>query len=169
MNLYRMTRLSILASLCTVLRLVLGPFPNIKPITAIFFLLASYFGFMEAWIVMVLTMTITGLLTLFGPWVLGQILSYSLILIIWTILAKSRGWGLKKSVNLNQLLVVGSLVFLYGFVISLHEGLIYDFNPLIYWIRGLYFDGLHAVSTLCFYPIITYIFGRIFKHEKTYL
>lgn len=169
MNLYRMVRVSILASLCTVLRLVLGAFPNIKPITAIFFLLASYFGFLEAWLVMALTMLVTGLLTLFGTWVFGQILSYSIILIIWTLFAKSRGWGLKKPVKFGQLLVVGSLVFLYGFLISLHDGLIYGFNPVVYWIRGLYFDGLHAVSTLCFYPIITYIFGRIFNHEKTYL
>ncbi|MCQ8272421.1 hypothetical protein NF430_09320, partial [Streptococcus suis] len=70
----RVSQLVVLSSLTIVLRVVFGPFPNIKPLTAIFLIVLSYFSLLESWILMILVMVGSGLLFGFGTVVLWQVL-----------------------------------------------------------------------------------------------
>ena len=76
----RLTRLAILTALACVLRLTFGAFPNVKPITALFFVLILAYSLADAIVVSSLTMLVTGFLMGFSVIILGQIISYALIL-----------------------------------------------------------------------------------------
>lgn len=161
----QLSRITMLASLCIALRFAFSPFPNIKPITAIFFLLVPYLSLAHSLIVMVLTMTITGLLMGFGPWVFWQIVSYMVLLVIWWILMtltpikrwKNPLWGA---------VLAGSLAVCFGALMAVADSWQYGTSWLPYWLNGLSFDALHGGSTFFFYPILNHIFRRIFTHEK---
>ncbi|HFI0701802.1 TPA: hypothetical protein ACGO3H_001274 [Streptococcus suis] len=158
----RLSRIVLLVALAIVLRLAFGAFPNIKPLTAIFLVALSYMGLMDAWLVMALTMVGSGLLFGFGPVVLWQVLSFGLIQLLW--------WGLvrpfihKERLTIwLQSLLAAVLVYVYGFVISILSAWKFGLAPFIFWLNGLFFDSLHAVSTFLFYPIIYHIFRRFYK------
>lgn len=158
----RLSRIVLLVALAIVLRLAFGAFPNIKPLTAIFLVALSYMGLMDAWLVMALTMVGSGFLFGFGPVVLWQVLSFGLIQLIW--------WGLVRPFMHKerftiwlQSLLAAVLVYVYGFVISILSAWQFGIAPFIFWLNGLFFDSLHAVSTFLFYPIIYHIFRRFYK------
>ena len=50
MTLQRLTRISLLAALCVALRQAFAPFPNVQPISAIFFLLVIFEGYSFAFL-----------------------------------------------------------------------------------------------------------------------
>ncbi|WP_105209777.1 ECF transporter S component [Streptococcus suis] len=158
----RLSRIVLLVALAIVLRLAFGAFPNIKPLTAIFLVALSYMGLMDAWLVMALTMVVSGLLFGFGPVVLWQVLSFGLVQLLW--------WGLVRPFLHKehfaiwlQSLLAAVLVYVYGFVISILSAWQFGLAPFIFWLNGLFFDSLHAVSTFLFYPIIYHIFRRFYK------
>ncbi|HFU4060329.1 ECF transporter S component [Streptococcus suis] len=158
----RLSRIVLLVALAIVLRLAFGAFPNIKPLTAIFLVALSYMGLMDAWLVMALTMVGSGFLFGFGPVVLWQVVSFGLIQLIW--------WGLVRPFMHKdrftiwlQSLLAAVLVYVYGFVISILSAWQFGIAPFIFWLNGLFFDSLHAVSTFLFYPIIYHIFRRFYK------
>lgn len=158
----RLSRIVLLVALAIVLRLAFGAFPNIKPLTAIFLVALSYMGLMDAWLVMALTMVVSGLLFGFGPVVLWQVLSFGLVQLLW--------WGLVRPFLHKehfaiwlQSLLAAALVYVYGFVISILSAWQFGLAPFIFWLNGLFFDSLHAVSTFLFYPIISHIFRRFYK------
>lgn len=152
----KIAELSILTALSVVLRFAFVDFPNVKPITALFLVLVIYYSLTDSLIVMSLTMIVTGLFLGFGWIVAGQIISYSIILFLFRIVTK-------RSQILQNLLIL-PLIFLWGFIISAISALIYGFGfaGLIgYWLAGLGFDGLHAISTFIFFPILMLIFKQI--------
>ncbi|HFI0256432.1 TPA: hypothetical protein ACGOVD_001101 [Streptococcus suis] len=161
MPLKRMARIVMLAALCISLRFAFMSFPNVKPISAIFFVSMSYFQRMDSLWVMSLTMLGSSLLMGFGVVVLWQILTFAILMCIWSWLIKR----LSLSIFLESI-VVGILIFFYGALISLPYVVQYQMNFVVYWLNGLAFDIAHAVSTILFYPIIYSIFRRIFTHEK---
>lgn len=151
----RLTRIALLAALCIALRYVFYALPNVQPITAIFFVATLTLGLIDGFLVMAITMVLTGILFGFGPWVFNQILTYSVLLAFWSLIGHhlSLVW---------QILLTTILSFLYGVIMDYSYGLIYN-SGLIYVINGLSFDGLHAISTFFFYPIIMSIFRRFNK------
>ncbi|WFA74873.1 hypothetical protein PFZ59_06595 [Streptococcus suis] len=158
----RVSQLVVLSSLTIVLRVVFGPLPNIKPLTAIFLIVLSYFSLLESWILMILVMVGSGLLFGFGTVVLWQVLSFAFIQFIWWL---AIGPFIKKE-NIPlwlQSLLAGILVFLYGLSISFLSATQFGTSPIVFWLNGLVFDSLHAASTVLFYPIIDYIFRRFYK------
>ena len=147
-----------LAALCCVLRVAFVDFPNIKPITALFFIFSLYLGLADSLIIMALTMLLTGVLLGFSPIILGQILVYALLLLLFWLVGKK----VKNVIVLAFL--AGSLALIYGALISVISGLIFGFGAggyLGYWLAGLVFDLAHALSTLLFYPVIVILFRRI--------
>ncbi|AUC92883.1 preprotein translocase YidC [Streptococcus suis] len=133
-----------------------------KPLTAIFLIVLSYFSLLESWILMILVMVGSGLLFGFGTVVLWQVLSFAFIQLIWWLVI---GPFIKKE-NIPlwlQSLLAGILVFLYGLMISFLSATQFGTSPIVFWLNGLVFDGLHAASTVLFYPIIDYIFRRFYK------
>jgi hypothetical protein len=155
----RLTRIAILTALACVLRLAMGGFPNVKPITALFFVLLLVFGLVDALLVSTLTMLVTGFLMGFSPIILGQMMSYALILTVGMVLFR-----LIKHVVLRTGLVF-MLTMSYGFVISIFSASLFGASFWPFWLSGLTFDLAHAVSTAIFFPILLTIFKTIMKRE----
>lgn len=163
----KLTQLTFLVSLCIVLRYLFGPLPNIKPITAIFLVICLQQGLLESVLVSSLVMLITGLLLGFGPWIAWQMGTYALILLLWKVVVPPLTKLFPKSWQPSfQVLCAASMGMLYGWVISLFSALFYGTSFLPYWLNGLSFDLLHALSTAFFYPIILTIFRRFYHEEK---
>ncbi len=165
MTVKEMARIAILSSLCVALRLLFGPFPNIKPITALFLLLIAYLPFWQVAIISALTMLVTGLYLGFGIWVLWQIVAYAIVLLVWKGLDRIF-FPKREATLLLQTILSGLTPFIYSLVIGLFSSLTYGSNLWLYLLNGVSFDVLHAVSTVCFYPVLFYILRRFFKDEK---
>ncbi|KXT77124.1 Substrate-specific component CbrT of putative cobalamin ECF transporter [Streptococcus sp. DD10] len=166
MTVRKITQLTFLVSLSVVLRYLFGPFPNIKPITALFLVIGLQLGLGEAILVANLVMLITGFLLGFGPWILWQMGTYTLVLLFWRVLVCPFTSLFSNSTRIGfQAVLAGLMGMLYGFIISIFSALFYGSSFLPYWLNGLMFDCLHAVSTIMFYPVILSIFRR-FYHEE---
>jgi hypothetical protein len=154
----RFSRLAILSALTIVLRLALIEFPNVKPVSALFFVGVVSWGLADSLIVMSVSMVLSGLLFGASPIIFGQLVAYALILGVFSLL---KSWGM-----LWQMLSVGVLIFVYGFVLSIFSVTLYGGDLLTYWLTGLPFDAVHALSTLIFYPILEVIFLRLDARQK---
>ncbi|PCR99804.1 DUF6580 family putative transport protein [Lactococcus fujiensis] len=155
---YRLALIAILAALSCVLRIAFVDFPNVKPITAMFFAFALWIGLWDSIAIMGLTMLLTGILLGFSPIVFGQIFVYAIIIAFFKAIGK-----LTKNVFVLSI-SAGFLAFVFGALIDVLSGLMYGFGTggyIAYWIAGLPFDTAHAISTLIFYPIVIMILGRI--------
>ena len=75
MSLKRLTRITLLAALCVVLRQAFAFLPNVQPISAIFFLLVLFEDWQFACLVMAVTMFTSAFLLGMSPVVLAQIRS----------------------------------------------------------------------------------------------
>lgn len=155
-------RIVTLTALCIVLRIVFGPFPNIKPLAAIFLVSIGYIGIVEATLLMVLTMISSGILFGFGIHILWQVLSFAVVQIIWKGLLTT-GCIDKERTILVQSILAGLLAFMYGLIISIFTAMQFGISLIPFWLNGLFFDVLHGLSTLFFYPIIFQIFRRFYK------
>lgn len=157
----RLTRLAILTALTCVLRLVFGAFPNVKPITALFFVLILAYGLVDACLVSSLTMIVTGFLMGFSLIILGQIITYVVILTLGALLFR----------RIQSMLLRTGLIFLltmgYGFIISLFSAALFGSTFWPFWLSGLSFDLAHAVSTAIFFPMLLTIFKTILKENLT--
>lgn len=157
----RLTRLAILTALACVLRLAFGAFPNVKPITALFFVLILAYGLVDACLVSSLTMIVTGFLMGFSLIILGQIITYVVILTLGALLFR----------RIQSMLLRTGLVFLltmgYGFIISLFSAALFGSTFWPFWLSGLSFDLAHAVSTAIFFPMLLSIFKTILKENLT--
>lgn len=157
----RLTRLAILTALACVLRLAFGAFPNVKPITALFFVLILSYGLVDACLVSSLTMIVTGFLMGFSLIILGQIITYVVILTLGALLFR----------RIQSMLLKTGLVFLltmgYGFIISLFSATLFGSTFWPFWLSGLSFDLAHAVSTAIFFPMLLTIFKTILKENLT--
>lgn len=150
-NLKRMTLIAILSRLCIVLRIWLVAFPNVKPITAIILIVALYFGVSDSFIIAALTMIITGFIEGISPIIIGQIIAYGIIVFIFLAICR-----FIKYTSLRAILA-GILAFFYGGIVDMFSGYFYGFgtgNYIGYWLAGVYYDLVHAVSTVLFYPVI---------------
>ncbi len=155
-------RIVTLTALCIVLRIVFGPFPNIKPLAAIFLVSIGYIGIVEATLLMVLTMISSGILFGFGIHILWQVLSFAVVQIIWKGMLTT-GCIDKERTILVQSILAGLLAFMYGLIISIFTAMQFGISLIPFWLNGLFFDVLHGLSTLFFYPIIFQIFRRFYK------
>ena len=151
----RMTRIAILTALAIGLRSAFIGLPNIQPITAMFFVAVLYLGLVDGLLIMALTMAISGFLYGFGPWVFNQILTFGVLMALWSLIASriSLVW---------QIVLVTILSFLYGVLMDYGYGLLFK-SGLTFVVSGLLYDTYHAVSTLLFYPFIQSIFRRFVK------
>lgn len=160
MLIQKITRISILTALSCVLRYSLGAFPNIKPITALFFVLILYIGLGDAILVSALTMIVTGMLMGFSIIIIGQMMSYAIILALGSLVFK-----LFKHIAVRTMFVF-ILTMCYGFFISIFSAYFFGSPFLIFWLNGISFDLAHAISTTLFFPIIFVIFKRVWQDDR---
>lgn len=165
MSVKQMVKLALFSSICVALRMVFGGLPNVKPITAIFLICLTYFKFWEVLIIMGLTMLVTSFYLGFGLWVLWQLLAYTAVLSFWRWGVKPLEKRLELSVGVLAVLA-GVTPFIYSFIIGFFDSKVYGYSLWAYWLNGLGFDAAHALSTIAFYPIISYSFRRLFYEEK---
>lgn len=161
MPLKQLSRVAMLSALCITLRYAFSSLPNVQPITAIFLNIVIIFGLLEGILVATVTMLVSSVLLMFGPWVLWQIISFSLVLLLW----KFCFYPLAKTNWLAQMLLAGVVAFSYGIIIDSISALFYGTSIWSYVLAGSVFNLAHALSTILCYPIITTIFRR-FKNEK---
>ncbi|MGT2924805.1 ECF transporter S component [Streptococcus caviae] len=170
MPLKKISRIAILSALAIVLRIAFAGLPNIQPITAIFLVCAVFYGLWESVLIMSVTMLVTSFLLGFGPWVLGQIISFASILFLWKFicypLTKSLPLGRIKEMIL-QAVLAGLMSILYGIIVDAYSALLFAAPLFAYILAGMTFNLMHAVSTMLFYPLIVSIFRRFVFNEKT--
>ena len=168
MTLKKISRIAVFSALCIALRLAFGLFPNIKPITAIFLSYTLFYGLGEGLLVMVMTMLITSSVLGFGPWVLGQFISYAAALCFWFFLyhpalRRIKAAGKKQ---LLESLGAGLVALIYGIMIDTYSAVLFGSPVWPMLISGLYFNLAHCLSTVLFYPLITTIFRRFTTYEE---
>ncbi|MGT2925947.1 ECF transporter S component [Streptococcus cuniculipharyngis] len=161
MALKRLSQLALLSAVCIILRYLFAGIPNVQPITAIFLTITIRMGLVDGVLVAAVTMLVTGFLLFFGPWVLWQILSYSLILCLWKFLC----YPISQRKSWLESALAGLLAFLYGLVIDSITALFYGAPVWPYVLAGSVFNLAHGLSTSLSYPIIITVFRR-FTHEK---
>ncbi|MEQ9810887.1 ECF transporter S component [Streptococcus jiangjianxini] len=155
------SKIAILSAMCVVLRYAFSALPNIQPLTALFMILVEVESLWLASLVMALSMLISSFLLGFGPWVVFQIFSFGVILLIWKIVL------IKKWNSYYLTFFSAILAFLYGMII---DSVMAGFFKMPWWsyvLAGLSFNLNHALSTLVFYPILEHILRR-FYHEKSF-
>lgn len=160
MSVRQLTRIALLAALCVVLRYVFGPFPNVKPITALYFLLVDFEDLQSSLLVMAISIFVSSFLFGMGPWVLFQLLSFAVVICLW--------WLLYRRFRLlGQSILAMLLAFAYGIVIDSINAAFYHMPWWTYVTAATSFNLAHALSTLAFYPVLYFILRR-FYHEKNH-
>lgn len=87
LTIQRMARIAILSALAVGLRSAFIGLPNIQPITAMFFVSVLYLGLVDGFLIMALTMSISGFIFGFGPWIFNQILAFGILMALWSLIA----------------------------------------------------------------------------------
>lgn len=148
------SKIAMLSALCVVLRYFFSSLPNIQPITAFFFVLVGVEGLLFSVLVMSLSILVSSFLLGFGPWVMFQIISFALVLLLWKLLI------IKRWHQHILMFLAACFAFLYGIII---DGLMAVFWGMPWWsyiAAGFSFNLYHALSTLLFYPILEKILRR---------
>lgn len=156
--------LGLLTALCTVLRIVKVPIPNVQPVTDILMVVTLLLGLRWGLGLTVSTLVVSNLVLGFGLWTLPQIAAYMIcMLVLQTIVLML---PVVRRLLWLQIGLAGLLGYLYGFVVSLGMAVIGSLNGLGFWayyISGLLFDTYHAIGNLVFYPIVLVVLQQGLK------
>lgn len=163
LSVYRLCRLAIFIALAVCLRQVFAPLPNIQPLTALFFLVCLEWSLLEGLILSGTSMLLTAFFLGMGPWVFHQILAYAAVcLLFWFLIKVLPFW--RQNLWL-QTILAAILSFAYGVLIDSMSALLYGMPWWTYVAAGAFFNWLHAISSLAFYPVLYHILRR-FSREK---
>lgn len=161
MNLYKLTLLSLLASLATVGRIAFSTFfyiPNVQPVTALVIISGIWLGPVGGIAIAVISTLLSNMILGMGIWTLSQILVWASIGLISGLLGRWR-----KQLPVWIISLYGLLAgYAYGFVISLTYGSIGD-NFWAYYVLGLPYDTYHAVGNVAFIIVLYPVLSRLFK------
>lgn len=161
---YRIAVLSIFIALAYIGRILFQFIPNVQPVTAIILIITLNMGWIDGLIVGSMSILLSNILLGMGPWTIGQIISYSLIV---GLTALFLGTFYRKDFPL-KLIAFASFAFLmgivYGFVISVISVNLYGVNHFWpYYLRGIPFDLAHAAGNFAFYIILEPILSKLIK------
>ncbi len=163
----RIALLSVLTAFVTVGRLGFAlPFlPNIQPVTTMIILIILAIGTIDGLVVAVLSLLLSSVFLGMGPWVIMQILSYAVIVLL-TALIKPfyhRGSLVNRIVFA---LWTGMTGLIYGLVISYLSYRFYEMPSLLaYYLNGVYFDLLHGIGNVAFFLILEPIIVPITRQQ----
>lgn len=161
-NTHTIAFLALLTAACVVGRMMFQFIPNVQPMTAILLLIAYFLGIRDGIIVSLMSVVITNLFMGMGFWTVTQLISYTVIMIVFYLLLKIP--PVAEHLTL-QAILAGAMGFLYGFIISVLSAYLFQMPSIIaYWLQGLSFDALHAAGNVGFYvilyPILKVLFGK---------
>lgn len=159
-----MAFLSLLTAACVVGRLSFQFIPNVQPMTALFIMITLHFGLSRGLIVSVLSLLITNFYLGMGVWTISQLIAFSILLIIASLLGKWSTFHKYLWLQGAYSLFTG---YLYGFILAIIDTQVYGLtNFWVYYLAGLPFDTLHGAGNLVFYIILSPIFQRLFKNKN---
>ncbi|WLV77356.1 ECF transporter S component [Lacticaseibacillus parahuelsenbergensis] len=156
--------LGLLTALCTVLRIVKVPIPNVQPMTDILMVVTLLLGLRWGLGLTVSTLVVSNLVLGFGLWTLPQIAAYMICMLVLQAIVLML--PVVRRLLWLQIGLAGLLGYLYGFVVSLGMAVIGSLNGLGFWayyISGLLFDTYHAIGNLVFYPIVLVVLQQGLK------
>jgi energy-coupling factor transport system substrate-specific component len=146
--------ISFLAVGLFVAQVALASIPNVELVSLLFILISLFLPLtatlLVSFIFTILQMMIWGM----GDWVLG----YFWIWPVWVLIIYAFKPLNKRHVE-RWAILSGLWGFLFGALFALHHGILYGFNTMIaYYIQGISFDIIHAVSnyiitSLAFAPL----------------
>lgn len=169
----RLALLALLAAFACVGRLLLSAIPNVQPVTVILLIITLELGIVDGIIVATLSIILSNVLLGMGIWTLYQILSFSIVIILfWFTKPLWQHW--QKAPWLKRIvfsLLAGLMGYVYGFVVSLFSVQFYRVpNFWLYYFQGLSYDSLHALGNIFFWwllaPLLPPLLQRI-PLEKT--
>lgn len=155
-NVRKLVLLALLAAGALALQVSLSFLPNVELVTLWFLIIGLSLSFKESVIVVFVFTLLEALVWGFGDWVLG----YLWIWTVWIIMIRCFKPILKDKTHLWALL--GAFYgFVFGFLFAVQHALLYGLNMgIVYWIRGISFDIIHAFSN---YSLILILFTPILK------
>lgn len=167
----RIALLAVLTAFITVGRMVfaLPILPNIQPMTAMLLLITLNIGVIDGVVVSVLSVVLTNLFLGSGPWTIMQILSFTVVILLTTIIKALYTYG----TIFNRIIFsiwAGLAGLIFGLTISYMSYHLYGMNNFwIYYINGLPFDVLHAGGNIVFFfilePVIVPVIQKKFKQQ----
>lgn len=156
-----LTYLALIVAACVVGRILFQPIPNVQPMTAIFLIITSRWGLGRGLIVCLLSVIITNFYMGMGIWTVAQLLSYVVLLALFSGLVKVPMMGKSFFLQWGFSFVSG---FIYGFIISVIDVLVYGMTAFLpYYLQGLPFDFLHSIGNFGFFLLLAPIFQRLFQ------
>jgi hypothetical protein len=131
-------------------------------VTLRFLLLACVLTFKESLVVVFVFSTLEALVWGFGDWVVA----YLWIWALWVVLVQAFKSIIKD--NSHGWALLGAFYgFAFGLLFSIQHAVLYGFNMgVIYWIRGISFDIIHAFSN---YSLILILYKPLSKLLSTLL
>lgn len=155
-NVRKLVLLALFAASALALQVSLAFLPNVELVTLWFLLLACILTFKESLVVVFVFSTLEALVWGFGDWVIA----YLWIWALWVVLVQafkplikdnSHGWAL-----------LGAFYgFAFGFLFSIQHALMYGLDMgIVYWLRGISFDIVHAFSN---YSLILILYKPLSK------
>jgi len=157
------SRIAMITATLVVGRLLLASIPNVQPMTTLIVLYTLVFGKKEGVLISVLSLFISNLYLGLGPWTIGQVAGYTIIVLgtVW----------IEHMPKTQQFLWIGMYLFLagilYGSVMAMAHAVLFGWNILIpYFISGIPFDLMHSVGNIVFLGLLYPMKRRVFERMK---
>jgi hypothetical protein len=148
--------LALIAATAFVSQIALASLPNVELVTLWFLIIAQFITWKESLIVVFIFSILEALVWGFGDWVIAYLWIWSL----WMILIQALKPLFKQ--NEQAWALLSALFGLsFGLLFSIQYALIYGLHMgIIYWVRGLLFDLIHATSN---YILVILLYKPIYK------
>lgn len=158
----RLVVISLLSALLLVVQVALALVPNVELVSLLILIYTLLLPLPTALGIVSIFVTLEFIVWGFGDWVIG----YYWIWPLWVLLVYLTKWINKDDPHRWALL--GALWgILFGILFSLHHGILYGMTySYAYWIRGISFDIIHAISN---YILILLSYRVIFNILKKLL
>lgn len=161
-NTYQIVIIALLAAIVFALQVALASLPNIEVVSLLLLVYSLTLPLYTSIFISTIFTTLEMLVWGFGDWVIG----YYWIWPIWNIAVYLLKPFLKENVYYWAILS-GLWGALFGAIFAINHGLFYGFSySLAYWIRGIPFDIIHAISN---YVITLILFVPTYKLLKQLL
>lgn len=151
----RIAVIATLSALAMVGRILMQPFPNIQPVTAILIIITLTMSTLDGVIISAISILLSNIYLGMGPWTIFQILTYSILMLFTGGLFRRFYRPGSVTNRLAFALYAFILGMAYGFVISIFSVTLYKVPSFwAYYFQGLTFDLMHGAGNLVFYLIL---------------
>ena len=164
MNLIKkLVLLALLAASALVIQIGLAVIPNVELVSLWFLIIALTLSFKDSMITIFVFSLLEAMVWGFGDWVIGYLWIWG----VWIVLIQALKSLFKQNEALWALLAA-AYGFAFGGLFAIQHGLMYGFNMgVLYWLRGIPFDILHAVSNyilvLLLFKPLSQTFNRLLR------